>query len=273
MNTTKRWVILILLTAVLLLLAAYLLLSHLRPALLNEPESIAFNAQSGCFLISNAGSGQILSQDDRGNLTVFASGLDSPRGIKAVDGSLWVADGNSLKALDLKTGSPQARVPVTGAIMLNDIESDTNGRLFVTHTKAHRIFVHDPAAGKTESLSSPLLKAPNGIVFDASGNRMLVVSFAQRSPLLSLDLATGTFSVLKTTSHDDLDGIVIDSQGWIYYSSWGGKAIYKLSPDGAEATLWRADLRSPAEIYYHQGSNEILVPLFEQNEIRRFPLD
>ena len=270
---TKRRIILILFLAVLLLLAAYGLLSHLRPALLNKPESMAFNPQNGCFLISNVGSGQILSLDAKGNYTVFASGLDSPRGLKAVDGSLWVADNASLTSLDLKTGAAQTSVPLAGAKMLNDIESDPGGRLYVTDTQANRIFVHDPATGQTESLASPLLKAPNGIVFDASRNLMLIVSFSKKSPLLSLDLATGGFSVLKTMSHDDLDGIVIDSQGWIYYSSWAGKSIHRMSPDGAEISLWQSDLRSPADIYYHQDTNEILVPLLEKNENRRFAVD
>ena len=37
--------------------------------------------------------------------------------------------------------------------------------------------------------------------------------------------------------------------------------------------IWQSDLQSPADIYYHKPTNEILVPLMEKNQILRFKVD
>ena len=37
--------------------------------------------------------------------------------------------------------------------------------------------------------------------------------------------------------------------------------------------LWQEELQSPADIFFHTATNEIIVPLFEKNQIKRFELD
>jgi len=70
-----------------------------------------------------------------------------------------------------------------------------------------------------------------------------------------------------------LDGIAIDDLGRIYYSSWGEKCLFMIPQEQNRTLIWQSDLQSPADIYYHKPTNEILVPLMEKNQILRFKVD
>jgi len=269
----KRKIILILIIAVLVLAAAFILLRHLLPASLDKPESIAWNDSTGTFMVSNVGSGKILSLEEEGRYTVFAKGLKAPRGLKVVDELLYVTDDTSIVALDLKTGEQKANIPIKGAKMLNDIEKDHLGKLYLTDTKGNCVHVFDPGTNLTIKLSSPLLKAPNGIVYDGPRRQMFIVGLTEESPILALDVNTQSFSVFKNTLYNDLDGIAIDDLGRIYYSSWGEKCLFMIPQEQNRTLIWQSDLQSPADIYYHKPTNEILVPLMEKNQILRFKVD
>ncbi len=273
MAVSKRKIIIILLVSVLALVTAFILLSRLRPARLNKPESIAWNDSTRTFMVSNLGSKQILSMNDKGRFTIFAKGLEAPRGITVLNGQLWVADGTQVTALDLKSGAHKASIPIKDAKMLNDIASDRQGKLYITDTEANLIHILDPSSRLTESLKSPLLDKPNGIVLDAPRPQMYIVSLTDAKPILILDLNTREFRPFipkGPNTFDKLDGIAIDDRGRIYYSSWGQQCIIRIPPEQNRSELWQQDLPSPADIYYHQPSNEILVPLMEKNQIRRF---
>jgi hypothetical protein len=118
-----------------------------------------------------------------------------------------------------------------------------------------------------------LLKSPNGLVYDRPRNQMLIVCFSKGSPILALDLGTNDLSVFKETLYDNLDGIAIDDLGRIYISSWGENAIYMIPQEQNRFIQWKSAVNSPADIYYHQPTNELLVPLFEQNRIERFKVE
>ncbi len=273
MRFGKRRVTLLLIVTVLVLLAAYLVLKFVKQSSFNKPESIAYNEVTESLLISNVGNGRILSMNKQGKLSTFAKGLKAPRGIKTLDSLLWVADNTQLKAYNLKSRKLVNTVAIEGAKMLNDIESDHLGRLYLTDTLANKIFIHDPASGKTESISSELLTSPNGIVYDAPRRQMFIVSLRQASPILAFNVESKEISVFRETLYDNLDGIAIDELGRIYFSSWEGKCIYMIPQEQNRFLLWQEELQSPADIFFHTATNEIIVPLFEKNQIKRFELD
>ncbi len=273
MRFGKRRVTLLLILAVLILLAAYLMLKYVKQSSLNKPESIAYNEFTQSFLISNMGNGRILSMNKKGKTTTFAKGLKAPRGIKTLDSLLWVADNTRLHAYHLKTKKLINTVPIEGAKMLNDIETDHQGKLYVTDTGANRLFIHDPMSGKTESFESELLKAPNGIAYDAPRRQMFIVSFRKASPILAFNVVTEVFSVFRQTLYDNLDGVAIDELGRIYFSSWEGECVYMIPQEQNRFLIWQSDLHTPADIFHHEATGEILVPLLEKNQIKRFKID
>ncbi|MBW6513600.1 MAG: hypothetical protein K0B87_02460, partial [Candidatus Syntrophosphaera sp.] len=61
--------------------------------------------------------------------------------------------------------------------------------------------------------------------------------------------------------------------GRIYFVSWGEEAIFMIPQEQNRTLLWQENIPSPADIYYHQPTGEIIVPVFNKNEIRRFKVD
>jgi len=271
---TKNRIIVILAALVLILLTILILTRVLGPARLKSPESVAWDSLGNTFLISNAGNGKIISLDDRGKYKNYLSkGLKNPRGLKVLPPYLYVTDNTQIHAIDLETRKIADSITIDGAKMLNDIEADRDGRLYVTDTKADRLFIVNPATRQVQSISSPLLAAPNGIVFDYPRKQMLLVCLKKASPVLSFNVDTSELAVFKETLYDNLDGIAIDDLGRIYFSSWGESAIFVIPQAQNRFENWKSGLESPADIYYHQPTNELIVPLFEQNRIERFRLD
>ncbi|MCB5224552.1 MAG: SMP-30/gluconolactonase/LRE family protein [Candidatus Cloacimonadaceae bacterium] len=273
MRFGKRRVTLLLILTVLILFAAYLTLKYVKQSSLNKPESIAYNEFTQSILISNMGNGRILSMNKKGKMTTFAKGLKAPRGLKTQDSLLWVADNTKLQAYNLTTKKLINSVTIEGAKMLNDIETDHQGKLYVTDTQANRLFVYDPASGEIQSFESELLQAPNGIVYDAPRRQMFIVSFRKASPILAFNVVTEVFSVFRHTLYDNLDGIAIDELGRIYFSSWEGECIYMIPQEQNRFLIWQSNLQSPADIFHHEATGEILVPLLEKNQIKRFKID
>lgn len=183
MNPLKRKTYLLRSLAILLTLALFALYHFLRQPTLNKPESVAYDVQAKRFLITNSGNGQIISQDGAGRFKVFARHLSTPRGIKILPPLAYVADGSQIRVLDLQTGALKASLPVPGAKLLNDIESDRDNLLYITDTIANKLFLLDPATRKIQSYQSPLLESPNGLVYDYPRKQMLIVCFRDASPL------------------------------------------------------------------------------------------
>lgn len=272
------------LAAILILLITFVALYLiLRPTRLNQPESIVYDKQGARFLISNTGNGKIISLNEKGKYKVFLSkGLDKPRGLTIISGKLYVTDNKVVRVIDLKTAMILQSINVPDSKMLNDIESDHLGYLYVTDTKADRLFIINPATKMVESKTDKLLKAPNGIIYDYPRRQMLIVCYQEQSkkfsanPILSLDIQSKELSVFmpkQPNVHKELDGIAIDNLGRIYYSSWMDQTIYMIPQEQNRIQTWQSGITSPADIYYHQPTNELLVPVFEKNKILRYKLD
>jgi sugar lactone lactonase YvrE len=273
MKIGKKHKILLLIAIIVLGSAAIIYLTA-NNTTLSSPESIAYDAASGRFLISNVGNGTIASMDSLGNLDTFINeGLGNPRGIKLVSGTLYVTDNTHLKGFDVKTKKLTFDLPLPNAKMLNDVETDANGNLYVSDTKASILFIVNPDTKKAEPITSPLMTAPNGILYDHPRKQLLIVCLIERSPILSFNIPDRSVSVFKDTMYSNLDGIASDDLGRIYFSSWKEKTIYRIPQEQNRFEIFHKDIDSPADIYYHQATGEIIVPVFEKNQIERIRIE
>ena len=89
----------------------------------SSPESVVFDATNNRYLISNAGSGNIVQRSCTGNTTTFISGLTSPKGMVIVGTRLFVTDVTSVRGFNLSNGSSVMNLAITGSSFLNDIEN------------------------------------------------------------------------------------------------------------------------------------------------------
>lgn len=271
MYTIKRNMI-ILLAVLIVMIVVWYAISSLRA--LKGPESIAWDEAGKRFLVSNTKGGDIVSMDINGGFSAFISkGLKNPRGIIVWGNELFVADGKELKIIQIDNATITKVIPIEGAMMLNDIAREKTGLLYITDTAANCVFIVNPVAGKVDKVVSPLLKAPNGIVYDMPRDQMLIVGFSKQASVLTLSTIDRSVSTFMDTIYSNLDGIAIDDLGRIYFSSWEQDLIVEIPQEQNRFVAKFKNIKDAADMIYYLPNNELIIPLFTRNKIIRIPLD
>ncbi len=250
----------------------FILLSKRDP--LYGPESVVFDETGKRFLISNTMGKSITSLSLSEQWTPFLDeGLDEPRGLTIHSGKLYVADKTAIKVIDLEKAAIVDTIKIPGAMMLNDLAFTKTGIIYTTDTAGNCIFEINPANNNIQKLVSPLLKKPNGIIYDMPRNQMFVVCFTEKSPILSLSTIDNSITIFMDSIYDNLDGIAIDDLGRIYISCWGQDMIFEIPQEQNRFLPTFKNIQDAADIFYYQPENQLIVPLFNDNKIIRLQLE
>ena len=261
---------------------------------LATPESVLYDDANDLYVISNI-NGKPLDADGNGFISKFTPDgngatlkwieggknkvtLNAPKGMAFVGDLLYVADLDTVRIFDRKTGNPAGDVKVPGAVFLNDI-AVTDGQVLVSDTglKASAkgfepagtdaVYAIDKAKKITTIAKARELGAPNGLL--PSGDKIWVTTFGS-GELYALD-AKGKKTQAQKLPKGSLDGILRLPNGDLLVSSWEGNAIYRGKP-GGDFTPVIENVKSPADIGYDTKRNRVLVPLFESDEMRAYDI-
>ena len=261
----------------------------------STPESVRYDEQLDGYFVSNI-NGNPGAKDNNGFIVfvpaagdsarVLARGgaagvtLNAPKGMAITGDTLWVADIDAVRAFDKRTGKSIASVAVRGAVFLNDVAAGPDG-IYVTdtgirfgtdgsmtHPGPDRIY---KIAGRTASTAAnfdpPI--APNGLAWDRTASRWVVLPFATTSIVSvgsdgkSTDFASGV---------GEFDGIEQVKDGRWLVTSWKDSSIYAIPAAGGTPTRLITGVNSPADIGYDSKRNRVLVPLFTENKVVVFQL-
>ena len=139
---------------------------------LNAPESVLYDSTSDFLYVSSIngdpneknGLGFISRLNSKGQVETlsWADGLNGPKGMLIIDGSMFVADIDKLVKLDLATGEKLAEYPAEGAQFLNDLTVDSQNRVYVSDMAINRIYRLE-GEQLTIWLEDEQLENPNGI--------------------------------------------------------------------------------------------------------------
>lgn len=241
---------------------------------LNGPESITYDADAKRFLVSNTLGKNIVTMTPEGKFGKFINkGLNEPRGIIIWGKKLFVADHNRLIVIDPATAKILDTINIPEAKMLNDVAVDKTGLVYITDTEKDCVFLVNPKDKSIDKVISPLLKAPNGIVYDMPRDQMFIVGFSKRSPILSLSTKDRGTRIFMDSIYSDLDGIAIDDLGRIYISTWAQDMIFMIPQEQNRFIAQFKEIKDAADIYYHLPNNELVVPLFSQNKVIHIPVE
>lgn len=241
---------------------------------LKVPESVLFHPQQKILYVSNI-DGKPDQKDLKGSISkvslngkiieaAWATNLSAPKGMGIRDGNLYVADLAEVAVIDLKTGKIKERIPVAGAIFLNDITIDPKGIVYVSDSrtgKVHRI------EGKTVTTYLEKKAGVNGLL--ASGDTLYL---AVKDTLFRCD-RNKKLSVITTGMDESSDGIVQAGKNFIV-SCWNG-IIYAVTPDGRKTTLLdtRAQKSNTADIGYDPVAKILYVPTFFKNTVAAYAVE
>ena len=236
------------------------------------PESV-IQAENGAIYVSEInefgkdGDGQIRQIDQDGKMSIFAKGMDDPKGLAMIGKKLYVADKNRILEVtrngNWQVYTPESAFPLPPQF-LNDLVADPFGNLYVSESGdlksggAIYKIAPDGVVSVVIDSSNPNVFAPNGLLYEG------------RNHLLSVDFETGVLyrvniSTSKMTKIADGfgggDGIVKTKNGKIFVSDWKNGNIF-LSAAG-KARIVKGGFNSPADIALSQDGEYILIPVMK----------
>lgn len=225
------------------------------------PESATYDSKSNMIYVSSMNSGTIVQMGLNGEIknANWVTGLTSNKGIGFHKGLLYTAETNTIAVIGMKTGEIIKRIPVSGAIMLNDLEVDENGVVYVTDTRAGKVYRIE---GDRPSVFLENIPGANGLM--AIGTDLYVA---------------GTASFLKVTADKEvtyigegyengLDGIVMLSKDEFILSNYRGMLYYVQANGNKQVLLDTRSIKIAAnDISYNKKTKILYVPSFGTNRV------
>lgn len=253
------------------------------------PESAYYEPKSGFIFVSNI-NGEGTAKDGNGFIQKFTvdgkvleakwvGGLNAPKGMRAHNGTLWVADIDELVAVTIDSAKIEKRIPIAGAKFLNDIAIAPDGRLFVSDMVTGKI--HE-LNGDTVSVfvEGSKTELPNGLLIN--GNKLVVAGWGRglnadfstktMGNLATFDLKTKRRNTITKKPLGNLDGLELMDDGDYLVSDWVASKIYRVSPKG-KVELHSAGYKNCADIGYVPGRNLMLVPQMNGNSVSAYDMN
>lgn len=264
---------------------------------MNVPESVRYDAELDVYYVSNINGNPSTKDnngfiarvraDSTGVMTMLVEGgkngarLNAPKGLALRGDTLYVTDIDVLRKFDRRTGAPLGSVSFAGqnATFLNDVTvgpdgiyvTDTGIRIdasgTITHPGVNRIF-RIPASGvPTEVAKGDSLMNPNGIAWDAAGNRFVVAPFG--GPDLLTWSAGQAVPAKLVSGPGGYDGIEILANGNILVSSWTDSTVHVVH-GGSHMMPLVKNVEAPADIGVDTKRNVLAVPRFNAAKVEYY---
>jgi sugar lactone lactonase YvrE len=244
--------------------------------ILKVPESVLFDGKNNVLYVTNI-DGQPWANDGKGSIgkvgldgkiiaVDWVSGLQAPKGMGLHKNKLYVADLTELVVIDVKTGTVIERIVIEGAGGLNDVSADENGTVYVTDSRARRVYeVKDGKASML--LDSSKLKGPNGILKHKGSLYVLDAGSMYRME------KDGSLSKLAEGMEGGTDGIENVGGNDYIVSTWGG-VVYYINADGTKQVLLdgREQKINSADIGYDAAKRIVYIPTFWKNSVVAYEL-
>ena len=254
---------------------------------LQTPESVFYDADQDVYFISNI-NGDPTAADNNGYIVkvnpdtlavnkFIEAGrngvtLNAPKGLTILHDTLYVADLDTVRMFDDKSGAAKGEVKVPGATFLNDLTNDgkvvyvsdsgmkagTGGNFAPTGTDA----VWQISGTKATKIASGKdLDRPNGL--EVVDGKVWVVSFASNE---LYDIEKGRKANVAKLPKGSLDGLVHMSDGTFLVTSWESNSVFR-GPKGGPFNEVITNVKSPADIGYDTKRHLLLVPHFMENKV------
>jgi hypothetical protein len=242
--------------------------------LLKVPESVLFDAGDKLLYVSNI-DGQPWEKDGKGSIgkvgldgkiikVDWVTGLNAPKGLGRYKNYLYAADIDNVVVIDITKAAIVKRIPVEGAQSLNDISVDKNGKVWVTDSKAGKIyFLHQDAF----ELFADNYNGLNGVL--AVGSDVYAVA---AGALWKIDAAKKAVKIAEGME-PAVDGLEQVAPNEFLVSVWNGIIYYVKAGGKVQQLLDTRDQKSnTADIGFDPKTRTVYVPTFYKNSIVAYTL-
>lgn len=244
---------------------------------LPTPESVLFVAdKKSPYLFVSLIDGEGAVADGKGGIAKLApdgevldkewiTGLNAPKGMSLVHNNLYVADLSEVVVIDIKKQRIVKKIPIAGAVFLNDVAANSSGIVFVSDTRTNKIYriEKDEPALYLENVSNANgLKAIGSNLIVGAGPELLLFGPDKKPLTLAKGFAQG------------IDGIEMTQRGEFIVSCWPG-LIYYVYADGSIQLLIdsQANKINTADIGFDPATKTLFVPNFFKNSVTAYLLE
>ena len=192
----------------------------------------------------------------------WTTGLNAPKGMAIMDGSLYVTDIDEMVQIDLSNGEIQKKTPVENAEFLNDAATD-----------GEYIYFSDMRTAKVYRMNQEGYEIIAENVPDINGLETYkgVLYGLNKEGLIRFD-DQGEYEIL-TDEVQGGDGLVIRDENTFIASRWAGQIFYIEEDQVTKIVDTEAEKSNTADIYFIPDQEIILVPTFLKNEIAAYQLE
>lgn len=242
-------------------------------SILETPESVYFYEDENILFVSNI-VGEPSEKDGKGYISKvsldgqivnkeWVKGLDAPKGMAVMNGTLYVTNIDELVAIDISSGMIKNRYKVENAKFLND-PVVTDNKILFTDMKDNKIYAFQD--GKVEVWKEKGLENPNGLAYNngnvlLASNKLQVVNQAGDGEVLAEGIGFG-------------DGIGVVDENSYLVSNWEGEVYYvEKGKEKVKLLDTKAENMNTADITYIQDQNLLLVPTFNDHRVVAYKLN
>jgi sugar lactone lactonase YvrE len=232
-----------------------------------KPESVLYDPKTNSLFISNMDIGTIDRFDVNGKIIKndWLSGLQSNKGMGIYKGLLYTAETSAVAVIDIKKGSVVKRIPIPEAIMLNDLAIDRKGLIYVSDTRAGKVYKieNEVPTVYLENIkgANGLLTAKNGLII-LSSTSILQVNEKKEMTTIAQDFEGG------------LDGIVSIGKNKYIVSNYKG-ILYLVNDDSSKEIL--LDTREQNimmnDIDYNKKTKTLYIPSYNKNKVVTYKMN
>ena len=228
---------------------------------LKNPESVLYDSKSNSLYVSSMNAGTIVRMDLNGKVIQkdWVTGLTSNKGSALFNGLFYTAETAAVAIIDVDKATIVKRIPVDSAVMLNDVAIDSKGIVYVTDTRAGKVYriERDKPALYLENLPGA-----NGLL--TVGTDLYV---ATATSFLKVDAAKVT-TTIADGFESGLDGIVMIAPNEFIISNYRG-ILYHVNSNGTKQVLLdtRANRIMSNDIGYDSKTKTLYAPSFGTNRV------
>lgn len=246
-------------------------------SILKVPESVLYDGKNKVLYVSNIDGKEPWGKDGKGSvgkvgldgkiITVdWVSGLNAPKGMGLFKNKLYVADLTELVVIDVLKGEIIERIAIEGAVGLNDVSIGAKGVIYVTDSRARRVYeIKDKKPAVL--LDSSKLKGPNGVLKHKGNLYVLDAGSMYRmgKGKILTKIAEGMEGGTDGIEHVTGDDFIV--------STWSG-VVYYVNADGSKQVMLdgRQQKINSADIGYDAAKRIVYVPTFWKNSVVAYQL-
>ena len=200
-----------------------------------------------------------LSLDGKIEKLNWVEGLNGPKGMDIYEGVIYVTDIDELVLISMNDAKIIKKYKVEGSVFLNDVSITKDGKVFISDSKANKIFCL--ANGQIKVwLESDKLEKINGML--AERNDLLVCS----RRIMAIDYqASKIDTILEATG--GIDGLERISGDQFLYSNWDGRIYLTKGKQLIKLLDTTNEIQQAGDLDFVRSKKLVVVPTLRGNSV------